>query len=443
MRLIIFVFVLLHATDMVSAACFGGIDNAPYVDWVTSKGDFYTATACYNATSSDTTQGFAVHWKIDEENVYIAVAARATGWVGFGLAETGGMRGADMVIFESANPNQIRDAHVLDVRFPIDDTCQDWILQDSNMNDGFIIFEAYRKLNTKDAQDREIINDSNPVIPAHVVIAAWGDSPTASYHGPDHVAQGSIRWYGTGDELAFVQEKLAATADNFFDLKVNYTIKPQLTEYVNFCFTWNPDLLDQGVPNGTITAIAAEVITSEHSRSFVHHMDLQGSTEAAEDSDTCLSSYDYAIFSWAIGVQPFVLPDEVGYIFGPSGDTLQSFRMTIHYDNPKFIPNVTDTTILRVYYTLAPRKYELGIMVMGDVLKKLRGVAIPAGLSQYDFTCSSECSVVALDEPITVFQEAFHMHVSGVAAVTYHIRNGETIRQANIDFFDFEQAGRS
>ena len=232
-----------------------------YLDWVNANGDSYTTTACYNATSSDTTQGFAVHWKVDDENIYLAVAARAVGWVGFGLAETGGMKGADMVIFETANPTQIRDAHVLDERFPIDDVCQDWILRDSTIDDGFIIFEAYRKLNTTDTQDRVIIDDSNPAIPAQIVIAAWGDSPTASYHGPDNVAQGSIRWYGTGDELTSVHEKLAIKSDGFFDLTVNYTIQPVETEYVDFCFTWNPDMLDQGVPNGTITAIAADVFT--------------------------------------------------------------------------------------------------------------------------------------------------------------------------------------
>ena len=379
---------------------------------------------------------------MDDENIYLAIAARAVGWAGFGLAETGGMKGADMVIFETANPMQIRDAHVLDTRFPIDDICQDWILRNSSIDDGFIIFEAYRKLNTTDSQDRVIIDDSNPAVPAQIVIAAWGDSPTASYHGTDSVAQGSIRWYGNGDELTFVHEKLAVTSDGHFDLTVNYTIQPLETEYVDFCFTWDPDILEQGVPNGTITAIAAEVIPSDNSRSFVHHADVFASTEAADGTNTCLSSYGYAIYSWTPGVQPFLLPDEVGYTLGPSGEALQSFRITMHYDNPKLQTNITDATTLRVYYSLAPRQYELGIMGMGDVLKKLYGVEIPAGLSQYDFTCGSDCSTLALTEPITVIQESFHMHRDGKSAVTYHIRNNEIIRQANVDFFDFEQTGK-
>ena len=45
--------------------------------------------------------------------IQLAVAARATGWAAFGIAEAGGMKGADMVVFETAS-NDIFDAHVLD-----------------------------------------------------------------------------------------------------------------------------------------------------------------------------------------------------------------------------------------------------------------------------------------------------------------------------------------
>jgi hypothetical protein len=221
------------------------------------------------------------------------------------LAETGGMRGADMIIFETNNATQIRDAHVLDERFPVDDICQDWILRDSSIEDGFVIFEAHRKLHTNETQDREILDDSNPAIPAQIVVAAWGDSPTASYHGPDNVAQGSVRWYGTGDELTYVYERLAEKADGYFDMTVNYELKQEVTQLVNFCFTWDPDMLDQDVPNGTITAIAADVFTSDESRPYVHHADVFGSTKAANASRTCLPSYGYTIYSWAPGLQPF------------------------------------------------------------------------------------------------------------------------------------------
>lgn len=435
------------AFTAASSSCFGGVDNAPYLSWVTDKGSNYNVTACYNATSSDSTKGVAIHWRVDTENIYLAVAARAEGWVGFGLAEAGGMRGADLVIFESSNPGQVRDAHVLDDRVPINDTCQDWVFLDSRAADGFIIFEVYRKLQTMDSQDRAIINDSNTAVPAQLIIAAWGDTTTATYHGPTNTVRASVRWYGTGDELTAVREKLALQSDGYFDLKINYPIKPIETEYQSFCFNWNEDITGQGIPNEVITVIAAEVITEEKSRPFVHHADVFGSTSQSNASRACLQeegSYGYSVYSWATGIQPFLLPDDVGYSFGPTSDNskLQSFRIQVHYNNPELITNITDLTALRIYYSKKPRNQELGIMAMGDALSYLEGADIPAGLTQYDFTCQSDCSVLALDEPITVFQEGFHMHMSGVSAVTYHIRNGEIIRQGQIDFYDFDQAGK-
>ena len=447
LRCLIFILVALsRATLTAATACFGGVNNAAYLSWVDDKGSAYNVSACYNATSSDTTQGVAVHWKIDEENLYLAVAARTEGWVGFGLAEAGGMRGADLVIYESGT-GQVRDAHVLDERVPVDDTCQDWVLLDSRAVDGFLIFEVFRKLDTLDTQDRAIINDSNPAVPAQLVIAAWGDTATASFHGPRNVVRASLRWYGTGDELIAVREKLEVISDGFFDLKINYTIKPQETEYHSFCFNWDPDIISQNVPNEPIAVIAAEVITEEKSARFVHHADVFGALQQSNESQSCLpeGSYGYSVYSWATGIHPFLLPDDVGYTFGPTSDNskLQSFRMQIHYNNPELIENITDGTVLRIYYSKTPRKQELGIMAMGDVLSVLEGVDIPAGFSQYEFTCTSDCSVLALNEPITVFQEGFHMHGSGVSAITYHIRNEEIIRKGQIDFYDFDQAGTS
>jgi hypothetical protein len=425
--------------------CFGGIDNAAYLDWVAGNGTSYTSAVCYNATSSDLTQGVAVHWRLDDDYIYLAVAARATGFLGFGLAEGGGMRGADLVIYETANPGKLRDAHVLDAFNPVDDVCQDWVFVASQDDDGFLIFEAYRPLDTTDSQDHKILNDAETVIPAQRIIAAWGETSTASYHGANNIARGSLRWYGGGDEHELVLSKLKDQADGSFFFQIpNHTISTNETDYKSFCFVWDPDLTSQGVPaNGSIALIAAEMIVTEEARPYVHHLDVFATNVASNESRTCIESgYGYTVYSWAPGILPFVLPDNVGYGMGPaSADGLQSFRIQIHYNNPDHVANVIDNGGLRVYYSLTPREHELGIFAMGDALSKLEGTPIPAGYSQYDFGCSPECSSFVLDEPVTVIQELFHMHVSGAAAVTYHIRNGEIVRQANVDYFDFDQAG--
>jgi DOMON domain/Copper type II ascorbate-dependent monooxygenase, N-terminal domain len=453
---IFFVALTTSYLSLVSALdpCFGASDDAPYLTWVNSVDpSFYNAFVCYNATSGDPTQGIAVNWKVDDENLYLAVAARATGWVGFGLAETGGMKGSDIVIFEALNPGVLRDAHVLDALMPIDDDCQDWVFKNSIVNDGFIIFEGYRKLNTLDSQDRFIFDDSDTVIPPQRIIAAWGDDDTATYHGLNR-AQGAIRWYGGGDEVDLVHKKIEEQADGYFDLLVpNHTVSAKETDYVSFCFGWEPDIAPQGLPvNDTIEVIAVEAITYPESQPFIHHFVVAASTQPANQSRTCFSkdSYGYAIYSWAPGSLPFILPDNTGFIIGPGagsgeGDEaggLQSFLLIIHYNNPKLVEGVIDRGGIRVYYTHTKREFEVGIMGLGDSLSKLAGVTIPAGITQYEFGCMPGCSKLALDEPVTVVQEYIHMHYDGISASTYQIRNDEVIREARIDYFDFAQSGK-
>jgi DOMON domain/Copper type II ascorbate-dependent monooxygenase, N-terminal domain len=443
-RSLLVVLLIQGVTDAATVStCFGGIDNAPYLDWVNTKGTSYASSECFPSKAPNTTQGIAVHWRVDDENIHIAVAARAEGWVGFGIAETGGMKGADIIIFEAANPTVVRDAHVLDAFYPIDDICQDWVLSDSSTDDGYLIFEAYRKLNTRDTQDRVIINDTDTTVLPQIVIAAWGDSAAISFHG-SNIAQGRLRWYSSIDEVTLFREAIAMKANGFFDLAVNHTLQAIETDYVDFCFTWDPDITGQHVANGTLTAIAFEMFLSEKSRKFLHHATLFASTEKASGSKVCLENSGFPIAEWAPGVQPYKFPDEVGIKIGPSSDNtgIQSFRFQIHYDNPSLVPNVTDITVMRIYYSLKPSKYELGVTGMGDFLSYMFGTNIPAGISQFDFSCSSECSSLVLDEPITVIGETFHMHSQGLSAKTYQIRNNEVVRQAGVDFYDFKHAGK-
>jgi DOMON domain/Copper type II ascorbate-dependent monooxygenase, N-terminal domain len=439
---------------LARSPCFGGTDHAPYVNWVNSEGSsFYDAFVCYNATSgADPTQGVALHWKVDDENLYLAVTARATGWVAFGLAEAGGMKGSDIVIFEVANPGILRDAHVLDVLLPIDDDCQDWVFKKSTIEDGFIIFEGYRKLDTLDSQDHFILEDSDSVIPAQRIIAAWGDDDTAKYHGLNR-AQGSIRWYGGGDELELVHQKLIEQADGYFDLLVpNHTIIAKETDYVSFCFGWEPDVAPQGLSvNDSIEVIGVEAITCSESKPYVHHHTVTASTLPVNESRSCLSndSYVYVIYAWAPGSLPLILPDNVGFLMGQGAESgvgdevggLQSFYLRVHYNNPKLVEGATDRGGIRVYYTHKKREFDVAIMGLGDSLTKLSGVSIPAGITQYEFGCPPGCSKLALDEPVTVIQEYIHMHNEGMSAVTYQLRNDEVIRESRIDYFDFAQSG--
>jgi hypothetical protein len=69
---------------------FGSVNNVAYLSWLDSN----NIEAKYNNSvyipSIDQTSGAAVHWSVDDDYIYLAVAARASGWVGFGFSDAGG-----------------------------------------------------------------------------------------------------------------------------------------------------------------------------------------------------------------------------------------------------------------------------------------------------------------------------------------------------------------
>jgi hypothetical protein len=65
--------------------------------------------------------------------------------------EAGGMRGSDMALYQSSTPDDIVDAYVVDdLSTPLEDDCQDWILKDTTTDDGWMIVEFSRLLDTQD-----------------------------------------------------------------------------------------------------------------------------------------------------------------------------------------------------------------------------------------------------------------------------------------------------
>jgi hypothetical protein len=150
----------------VTLSFFGESNNDAYQSWLDVAASNYSNSLFFESTV-DASQGVAVHWRLDRtaERIYLAVAARATGWVGFGISENGGMQGADILLFEAARPDALIDSYNLETRWPLSDDCQDWTLTSSATDGGFLIFEANRAFDTGDGQDRAIIPDAEEAVP--------------------------------------------------------------------------------------------------------------------------------------------------------------------------------------------------------------------------------------------------------------------------------------
>jgi hypothetical protein len=152
------------------------------------------------------------------------------------------MSGSDLLVYEAANSDVVIDAYVLEERQPIVDDCaSNWILQSSKQeafDDGFIMIEVSRALDTGDLQDHRVFNDTEFVVAPHRVIAPWGDEPTYGYHGLVNRARSSIRWFGDSPSVQkSFSNRMEKDADAWFELRSNnHAVKPK-TEYAEFFLT--------------------------------------------------------------------------------------------------------------------------------------------------------------------------------------------------------------
>jgi hypothetical protein len=318
---------------------FDGLQHDEYLEWYDSSNIQSTYTNGIFLRGSDPNSpqdGAAIYWKVDETYVYIAVAARATGWLGFGIGEAGGMRGADMVLYTASNPSELADAYTTDELVPkIDDCDGNWQLVSSNVGDEFIMFETKRLLDTSDPQDKPIINDASDFISPHRIVAAWGNSETWSYHGLNR-ARGSIRFHGLGDEEATFRAAMNSSAEGTFVVSSQEYVIPsdEVTHYGYTCFS-RQDIVDQGVPDSdNINIIGWEPIVDEANIANVHHFIVYGSTQSAcpnVTEDESSQMFQELSYVWAPGEGGLALPDYLGSpLFG--ANNFNAFMIEVHYD---------------------------------------------------------------------------------------------------------------
>jgi len=359
--------------------------------------------------------------------------------VGFGLAENGGMRGADMFLYE-ADSDTLTDAHVLGDLYPLIDSCQNWELQYSQTHGGVLIVEVSRLLDTGDTQDHKIINDTELLMELHFIISAWGDSPTVSYHGRNNRAKGALRFYGKGlDEWDMFEESMDTEAEgSFFVGAEDYPIPSRDTKYKRFCFD-ETHFVAMGVPmNQSLHVIGIKPVIDPRTAKYVHHFTV--TTNEGGSCDTGMVGT--SIYGWAPGGLPLSFPPIFGSPLGADGFTFYS--LTIHYNNPDLEEGMLDSSGIQLYWTTQKREQEVGGFILADPQTALKGHPVGGGVSKHVFDCPASCTTLTLTglkEPITVFKEQFHMHQTGIMASNSIIRNGEVVHSTNVQFFDFEQSG--
>nr|XP_039270022.1 DBH-like monooxygenase protein 1 homolog [Styela clava] len=97
------------------------------------------------------------------------------------------------------------------------------------------------------------------------------------------------------------------------------------------------------------------------------------------------------ILEWAVGAEEMVYPEEAGLSVGGPGDPVY-IQMETHYDNPNVISGVRDSSGIRFTYTSTLRKYEIGIIEIGNLVNSLQHF-IPPGAESFKSIghCSDAC----------------------------------------------------
>jgi hypothetical protein len=303
-------------TSLLPIQYFGGENHQGYLNWIAASPIKDWTSTAFLASTSDPSDGAALHWRIELDSpvatgrdatgdaagydgaasicenstgtIELAVATRSTGWLGFGLSQTGGMLGTDLFVVEARNLSQATDMHVLDARQPLLDDCQNWELVSADVSDdGFFLVRVRRALDTGDPQDMKIHCDGDTSYYVSYAIAAWGDEANYGYHGAKRARSG-LRWHSSGqseDEL-FAEKMQAASAESYFIGASNHSIKLNDTEYAYFCVR-SSDLMAAGIDMDgqgvTVVGFDAVIDKPKH----VHHFILSASPEELDESAEC------------------------------------------------------------------------------------------------------------------------------------------------------------
>lgn len=386
--LLVLQLVAVIATQEVAESYFPNLsvaEKSEYTAWL--DGNFGTSYSRHTflPSSADPDFGAAVFWNINGEDVKFAVAVRATGWLSFGVSEAGGMLGSDVVRFETVNPTRLIDSYILeDRKAPLPDDCQDWNLAASTINDGWIILEVNRKLDTGDDQDLKILNDQDLIKPPTRLIAAWGNQSGLEYHGSNR-ARNSVRLF-VEEPVDLVKTLLQASDRVFTVTENNYEIPARDTTYHTLCKTFAEIQQELGTSQTPQTIIGATPVIAEDTAEFVHHF-----TVYAQANCNDAGVEKSMIYVWGPGDDGWALPDDVGFPMFDTADR-QALMVEIHYNNPAFVSGKLDSSGIRFYVSDEERPQKAAVLELGDPFVQLGGQPISSGLTQYEFSCPGSCS---------------------------------------------------
>jgi dopamine beta-monooxygenase len=393
-----------------------------------------------------------LHWAINGETkkIRVAVAVEATGWVGIGFPEMGGMPGADMLIFEGSL-KKLYDAYSVAYERPKVDNQQDWTMLNSVTEEGLLLFEAERDLDTGDNMDRTFADDTSQLTSGTQLIAAWGETEEMHYHGPDDRLQAAVRFFAdptASSDKAFFDSVMEAESEGSVTLHLDdFTVPDRgATRYEWKCVTVADLVKEQGLPGDKpVHMIGYEMDLDPGS--LLHHIVLYWDTRENISKCDPWHGPTSMMLVWNRGQSKSALfPKNIGMLLANQsaqagaglGIPPKSLRLEYHYENPKKIKGSKDSSGIRLHYSTKLREFTAGTLELADPQVKMVGKPIGDGLRHHTFSCPSSCTKTHLPpQGVTIFYELLHMHQKGQTMEIVHQRDGKDLNTARVEYFDF------
>eukprot|EP00545_Synedropsis_sp_CCMP1620_P011459 CAMPEP_0119009488 /NCGR_PEP_ID=MMETSP1176-20130426/4395_1 /TAXON_ID=265551 /ORGANISM="Synedropsis recta cf, Strain CCMP1620" /LENGTH=636 /DNA_ID=CAMNT_0006962011 /DNA_START=21 /DNA_END=1931 /DNA_ORIENTATION=- len=427
-----------------------------YSKWTTeNQGNYNRLSILSSSSDEQTAEVVVLRWSIIEnqddhrqDEIHLAIVVQATGWVGFGIGENGGMKGSDMFIFQASGGDLI-DAYATALERPRVDQQQDWSLVRSIVADGLLIVEVTRLLDTGDSMDWPLTKDSQPFMPGTKIVAAWGDTEQMTYHGANQRLAAELRLFGAAHAVSqesLFKEEMDREAEGSIVMRANNILIPhkKTTFYLHHCYTASDLTRTQNLPaNKTLHLIGIEWLID---REQVHHVILSQSTEDIISSCDMSNAPSSTLYVWSRANKFVLFPPGIGMVLtGNDAMAPKSFGLQNHYENPGKVKGVRDSTGARLYYTSKLRETTAGVIDLGDPKVMLRPKPVGNGLQSHRFSCPGTCTSnhLSSNAGVTVFNELLHMHTHGLSMHNIQKRDGKEVRRGSVEYYDFNQGGHS
>ncbi len=437
----------------------------------------------------DSTIGYKIYHKVVNDVLHLILESQdATDrWLGFGFAEqsSGHMKGSDLVTIKYSTTGSgftVEDRYAEfkaarydesngDITYPDslaapEDTYNDWIIEDTyrvvSSSTGIITTKVHisRPIDTGDNQDREIgLGPRN-------VVWAYGSSTSVVYHGTKRgvtkITFRDIPSGGTSPDSAdmSIDSTPGSQYDGKFVLQMSYSLTTHKTAYICQSFNMKNDSRRsivgiKAIPNpNTAVAHHALIHICQNNAYWNAHVTAQGCTTGNPDSQSSplgeqSSGCGGMVYSWAVGMNDFIFPDDVGIPIGTGVGDVDFVIVEMHYDNPSQDNTIVDDFQFEIYYKDTQTTHAAATMIIGDATTTLSETPGNAPFAvgplnngdaevHRQATCPSTCSNEFQDTSVTVLTSFLHMHYMGQKIVLEQYDSSKNLiaERARIDFWD-------